>query len=174
MKTTTRKRKKNITKSSNCKTRTDWDNYCLFLWKTEANLRFNFTCQRPNCPNCHNTPFTKGIQVHHIIPRTNYALRHDTKNSCPLCCGSHEYWIELNDPIHIENIILPFLKANFDYSYLELHKGSQTKLNYFNIAHFLEQKIFYLLKKYSIELSDPDKINLTVKKLKTLNQTELS
>lgn len=118
------------------------DKKCLELWKKACKIRDNWTCQRPGCPFCFNQPKPKYLQVHHIIKRTNWRLRHDIKNGITSCRDSHFNWFENNnnDPFIAENLT-NFLRTFTDMDYLQRVKGCQKKLNYFLIEQLLLQEI---------------------------------
>jgi len=110
---------------------------CDDLWAQAVRLRANNTCQRPNCPNCHNRPGEKFLQAHHIISRTNYALRHDIRNGVLLCRGSHNYWAHLNDPF-IQQELMVFYETITDMAALRRRRGSQQKTDWQGVFLYLK------------------------------------
>ena len=57
---------------------------CDTLWSTKVKERAGGKCEKCGEP--------KYVQAHHIVPRTNYALRHDLENGVALCRRHHLYW----------------------------------------------------------------------------------
>ena len=57
---------------------------CDQLWSKLIRKRAGGRCEK--CGS------TKIVQAHHIIPRTNYNLRHDPENGVALCKRDHLFW----------------------------------------------------------------------------------
>jgi len=127
------------------------DKYALELWKAVALINADFKCKRPKCPYCYNVQFTKGLQVHHIFPRTSYSIRHNLLNSCVLCSASHNFWAHSKDPT-IQEQVIAFYKKYYNYELLKKLKTSQSKLDYFSITENLESELqVSLIEKHRIE-----------------------
>lgn len=141
-------------------TRKGQDELCLDLWKIACKLRDEYVCQRPDCPYCGNVPLVKGLQVHHIFPRTDYGLRHNEDNGLTICASSHKFWLHTDDPKIYEFEILPFLKKETKYSEMVKRAKKIKKLDYEKIENLLLQKCLIifdvnhgeLIKKDSVEL----------------------
>ncbi len=73
------------------------------------------------------------IQAHHIVPRTNFALRWDVENGVALCRRHHLYFAHKD--------ILGFMswvKDKRNLKYLEFTRHRQSKNDYKLIQLFLE------------------------------------
>ena len=127
------------------------DKYALELWKAVAFINADFKCKRPKCPYCYNVQFTKGLQVHHIFPRTSYSIRHNLLNSCVLCSASHNFWAHSKDPT-VQEQVIAFYKKYYNYELLKKLKSMQNKLDYFSIIENLEIELqIKLIAKHKIE-----------------------
>ena len=98
---------------------------CDDLWCRKVKERASGKCEY--CGN------TKYIQCHHIIPRTNYAVRHDIENGVALCRKHHLYWAH-KDTIAFYN----WAKTIRDFKYLEIARHRQSKNDYQVIKLYLE------------------------------------
>ena len=108
---------------------------CLDLWYEAVKLRDNYTCRY--CGN--KNPKYKN--AHHIIPKTNWALRYDLKNGICVCSmPCHKNFFHSVDPNKFEEI-LSWYKNNVDWEYLQLRRHSQTKTDKTLIKIYLKQEI---------------------------------
>ena len=106
------------------------------LWKKKIRERDKI-CQRPNCPNCFNEEGIKYLTPHHIVTRSNYALRYDLKNGVLLCRGSHGMWAHSEDPFDRREVDA-FYREFADMDYLENARHRQSKNDYHAIKLYLE------------------------------------
>ena len=98
---------------------------CDKLWSEKIKERAGRKCEV--CGN------TKYVQAHHIIPRTNYALRHDLENGVALCRKHHLYWA------HKDALDFGLWIAEIrDIEYLQMTRHRQTKNDYGLIKLYLE------------------------------------
>lgn len=67
----------------NKNTKKSLDKECLKLWQEVIKKRANYICEYPLCRKSEN------LNAHHIITRSNYAVRYDTDNGICLCSGHH-------------------------------------------------------------------------------------
>jgi len=80
----------------------------------------------------------KYVQVHHMITRSNYALRWDVRNGVPLCRGHHFYTAHVD---YQEFTDWFARKRPRDFAYIMIKRHSQTKGDYLAIKLYLEQQI---------------------------------
>ena len=100
---------------------------CDDLWSAAVKKRAGYKCER--CGK------TKYLQAHHIIPRTNYALRYDLENGVALCRACHLYWA------HKDVIAFTmWIRDKRDLEYLDSRRHAQTKNDYKLIKLYLEVK----------------------------------
>ena len=108
---------------------------CLELWYDAVKIRDNYTCRL-----CGNSD-PKYKNAHHIIPKTNWALKYDLKNGICVCgMPCHKNFFHSVDPSDFEKII-DWYKQNVDWAYLQLRRYSQTKLDRKLIEIYLKQEI---------------------------------
>lgn len=100
---------------------------CDDLWKEVVKKRAGFKCEK-----CGNTRY---LQAHHIIPRTNYALRYDLKNGVALCRRCHLFWS------HKDSVgFVRWISKKRDMDYLESRRYGQSKNDYQLIEIYLKQE----------------------------------
>jgi len=75
----------------------------------------------------------KYVQAHHIIPRTNYALRHDIENGVALCRRHHLYFAH-KDTLGMAD----WVRENRNLPYLNVARHRQSKNDYNAIKLYLE------------------------------------
>jgi len=98
---------------------------CDELWKQTVKKHAGFKCEK-----CGKTEY---LQAHHIIPRTNYALRFDLENGVALCRKCHIYWAH-KDAIGF----MEWIKDKRNIAYLESRRYGQTKNDYKLIEIYLK------------------------------------
>jgi hypothetical protein len=92
---------------------------CDELWRQAVLKRAGYKCEKEGCTAA------KGIQAHHVFPRTIYALRHDLKNGIALCIFHHLYWAHKNAVEFTE-----WIKTKRDIPYLESRKHNRSRNDY--------------------------------------------
>lgn len=90
---------------------------CDDLWAKLVKKRARHVCEK--CGKA------KGLQSHHIIPRTNMALRHDPENGVCLCIAHHLYWAH-KDAIEFTG----WIETMRDMDYLKLRRHQTFKGDY--------------------------------------------
>ena len=98
---------------------------CDDLWSKKIKEKAGGRCEK--CGS------DKYVGSHHIIPRTNYALRHDLENGVALCRRCHLYWAH-KDAVGFTE----WIKTKRNLSYLESRRYNQTKQDYELIKLYLE------------------------------------
>ena len=98
---------------------------CDNLWSQKVKHLAGYKCEK--CGK------TKYVQAHHIVPRTNHALRYDIENGVALCRACHLYWAH-KDTIDFYN----WAKTIRDFKYLESARHRQSKNDYQAIKLYLE------------------------------------
>ena len=102
---------------------------CDDLWAEAVKKRADNKCER--CGK------DKVQAAHHIIPRTNYALRYDLENGVSLCHpGCHIYWAHKDALAFYE-----WIKDKRDLKYLESRRYSQSKNDYQLIEIYLKNEL---------------------------------
>ena len=95
------------------------------LWKKQALKRAGKKCEK--CGS------DKYVQVHHIIPRTNYRLRWDLENAVCLCRKHHLYWAHKD-----AREFSMWIDGLRDTNYLDTTRHFQGKQDYFLLKKHLE------------------------------------
>ena len=98
---------------------------CDELWSKAVKRRAGFKCER-----CGKT--TK-LHAHHIIPRTNYALRYDLVNGVCLCYRCHFHFAH-KDAMGF----MAWIKDRRNLDYLDSRRHGQSKNDYELIRIYLE------------------------------------
>ena len=98
---------------------------CDELWSAKVKERAGGKCEI--CGK------DKYIQAHHIVPRTNFALRHDIENGVALCRRHHLYFAH-KDPLEF----IEWAKLKRDLDYLQMVRHRQSKNDYNAIKLYLE------------------------------------
>lgn len=102
---------------------------CDLLWAKAVKARAGHRCEKENCQN-------KDLQAHHVISRTNYALRFDVENGVCLCTSHHLFWAH-KDALSFSK----WVNTKRDIPYLESRRGNRTRADYAAIALYLNEKI---------------------------------
>ena len=98
---------------------------CDELWSEKIKERADNKCEK-----CGNRRY---VQAHHIIPRTNYALRYDLENGVALCRACHLYWAH-KDTVDFYD----WVTSRRDIEYLKQSRHRQSKNDYQAIKIYLE------------------------------------
>jgi len=101
---------------------------CDDLWKQLVLQKANHKCE--HCGKA------EGVQAHHIIPRTNYSLRHDPENGVALCIRHHLYWAH-KDALQFTE----WISGKRNLEYLESRRYNKSKNDYNLIEIYLKQQI---------------------------------
>lgn len=102
---------------------------CDLLWAKAVKAKAGHKCEHTGCNR-------RDLQSHHVISRTNWALRFDLENGVCLCTYHHLFWAH-KDAIGFA----AFIKTKRDIPYLESKRGNRSKLDYSAIALYLQSKI---------------------------------
>ena len=105
------------------------------LLKQCDNLWSNMIKQRAEgkCEICGSDNY---LSAHHIVPRTNYALRHDLENGVALCRRHHLYWAHKDVLDFSAWFTVTFGMKRL--AYLETARHRQSKNDYMAIKLYLE------------------------------------
>ena len=98
---------------------------CDNLWSSMIKQRAEGKCEMCGSDNY--------LSAHHIVPRTNYALRHDLMNGVALCRRHHLYFAH-KDALEF----IQWVKSKRDLDYLNVMRHRQTKNDYNLIKLYLE------------------------------------
>ena len=79
----TKKLSKELMAYFNKNTKRSLDKQLLKIQQEVVKLRANYICEFPGCRKSEN------LNAHHIITRSNYGLRYDTRNGLCLCSFHH-------------------------------------------------------------------------------------
>lgn len=102
---------------------------CDAIWAKAVKARAGYKCEKENCNN-------KDLQSHHVVSRTNYALRFDIENGVCLCTYHHLFWAHKDALAFAE-----WIATKRDIPYLESKRGNRLKHDYQAIALYLQSKI---------------------------------
>lgn len=101
---------------------------CDLLWAKAVKARAGYKCEKSGQTN--------ELQAHHIIPRTNYALRWDLENGVCLTKYEHLFWAH-----HDGVAFAKWIATKRDLKYLESKRNNRTRQDYSAIALYLTEKI---------------------------------
>lgn len=102
---------------------------CDDLWSKAVKARAGYKCEKENCNN-------KDLQSHHVVSRTNYALRFDVENGVALCTYHHLFWAH-KDALAFTK----WIATKRDLNYLESKRGNRSKLDFNALSIYLKNEI---------------------------------
>jgi len=97
------------------------------MWRDLVKDRDNYTCQV--CGK-----YGKSNQAHHIVGRSNHAIRWDMRNGVTLCVGCHMR--AHNDPLGFTKWLMDYRED--DYEYLLKKKNETWDKRYDKVIEYLE------------------------------------